>query len=90
MSTAASLLQDGRAALAARARQETRQETRLDLSGVSASDSAGLALIVDWVRTARAKGVALRLHEVPVQLASIADISGLGTLVVQGEGDAPG
>jgi len=86
VSTVAGVLAQGRAALSARA----TQATRLDLGGVSASDSAGLALIVDWMRTARAHGVPLSLQGVPEQLASIAAISGLESLVSGGTGNEPG
>jgi phospholipid transport system transporter-binding protein len=49
----------------------------LDLSGVSRVDSAGLALLVEWVREGRRQGRTLAFTGVPEQLLSIARISGL-------------
>jgi phospholipid transport system transporter-binding protein len=49
----------------------------LDLSAVSKTDSAGLALVVDWVRSARHRRVDLRIVGVSAQLADIARVSGL-------------
>ena len=49
----------------------------LDFSAVSKTDSAGLALVVDWVRSARHRGVDLRIVGVSAQLADIARVSGL-------------
>jgi phospholipid transport system transporter-binding protein len=48
-----------------------------DLSGIERSDSAGLALLVSWARTARSRGKALRLRAVPQQLLSLIRVSGL-------------
>lgn len=56
----------------------------LDLSRVTRTDSAGLALVVDWLRTARARGLELELRAVPAQLAEIAGISGLSDLIPGG------
>lgn len=53
----------------------------LDLTGVSKSDSAGLALVVDWLRAARGAQVALELRGVPAQMTDIARLSGLGELM---------
>ena len=49
----------------------------LDLSGVTRSDSAGLALLIEWLRLARRRNVRLRLVELPVQMREIARISDL-------------
>jgi phospholipid transport system transporter-binding protein len=57
----------------------------LDLSRVTRTDSAGLALVVDWLRTARARGLQLELRAVPPQLAELAGISGLSDLISGGD-----
>lgn len=48
-----------------------------DLSGIERSDSAGLALLVSWVRAARSRGKSLRLRAMPEQLLSMVRVSGL-------------
>ena len=52
-------------------------EVRIDLAGVTRSDSAGLALLVEWLRLAQKQGVTLQFHNLPVQLREIARISDL-------------
>jgi len=54
----------------------------VDLSGVTHSDSAGLALLVAWQSQARARGVALRYTAVPERLVAIAKISSVDSLLV--------
>ncbi len=49
----------------------------LDLGGVARVDSAGLALLVEWIRQGRAEGWSLALENVPPQLLAIARVSGL-------------
>lgn len=49
----------------------------LDLSAVTKADSAGLALVVDWARTARRRGNQLQIIGVSQHLADIARVSGL-------------
>jgi phospholipid transport system transporter-binding protein len=56
----------------------------IDLAGVTAGDSAGLAVLVEWLSAARAGGVRLGYVAVPEQILAIARISGLeGLLVAQ-------
>lgn len=47
----------------------------LDLSGVSASDSAGLALLIEWVRRAQRRDCRLSFSHVPEQVMAVARIS---------------
>ena len=54
----------------------------LDLSGVTHSDSAGLALLVAWQSRARAAGVTLRYIGLPDRLVAIAKISRVDSLFV--------
>lgn len=47
----------------------------LDLSGVSATDSAGLALLIEWVGWARRQKRELYFNHVPAQALALARIS---------------
>ncbi len=50
-------------------------EPSVDLGGVTYVDSAGLALVLDWVGQARARGQQLHLTRVPGKLMDLARIS---------------
>jgi phospholipid transport system transporter-binding protein len=47
----------------------------LDLSGVTHADSAGLSLLIEWLRQARLQGRQLRYVALPAQLSALAGIS---------------
>lgn len=49
----------------------------LDLAGVRRADSAGLALLVEWLATARRLGRPLRFLHVPLQMLRMAKVGGL-------------
>lgn len=49
----------------------------IDLRGVSRSDSAGLALLVEWMRQAREAGKEIRFLNIPRQMLAIARVSSL-------------
>lgn len=49
----------------------------VDLSAVERADSAGVALLVEWLRLARGKGVMLRFRHVPSQMWAIVEVSDL-------------
>lgn len=52
----------------------------VDLAAVTSADSAALALVLDWLRTANQAGHAIELRNLPAGLASLAalyDIDGL-------------
>jgi phospholipid transport system transporter-binding protein len=53
----------------------------VDLNGVDASDSAGLAVLIEWRAWARRNGRALRFGSVPETLRTIARISELEELL---------
>lgn len=53
----------------------------IGLAGVSRSDSAGLALLIEWVRRARGRGQPIRLLEMPPQMQDIVRVSGLDTVL---------
>jgi len=54
---------------------------RLDLGGVSRSNSAGIALLLGWLRTAGEAGKSLRLENLPESLRSLAHLAGLDAVV---------
>jgi phospholipid transport system transporter-binding protein len=69
LATAASVLMAGERAFA------DATDIEVDLSGVATADSAGLAVLLEWVRWARLRGRRLRLVAMPPVLTAIADIS---------------
>lgn len=56
-------------------------ELQIDLQGVSRSDSAGLALLIEWTRIARGQGRSIRFVNVPPQMLAIARVSSLDTVL---------
>lgn len=49
----------------------------VDLGGVTRADSAGLALLIEWLRWARQRQVAVRFRHMPAQMRTIAAVSDL-------------
>ena len=47
----------------------------IDLAGVSETDSAGLALLIEWMRLAKEAGRSIRFENVPGQISALARIS---------------
>jgi phospholipid transport system transporter-binding protein len=56
----------------------------VDCAGVSASDSAGLAVLIDWLGTAKHAGVRLRYSHLPPGLTALASISEVEELLTRG------
>ncbi len=54
-----------------------RREVRVDLAGVERSDSAALALVLEWQRLAKAVGAVLVIQNIPTMLKNIAHVSEL-------------
>ena len=54
---------------------------RLDLSGVTYCNSAGVALVLDWLRAARAAGKELAIENMPEDMVSIALLGGLDAIL---------
>ncbi len=54
---------------------------RLDLGGVERADSAGLALLIAWMREARKRGIEIHFSNIPEQLHSIARAGNLDHLL---------
>jgi phospholipid transport system transporter-binding protein len=72
---AARLLAEGDAAFGA------SQQVEVDLARVARVDSAGLALLLEWVLAARAAGRVLSYRNVPPAVASLAGISDVSELL---------
>jgi len=53
----------------------------LDLAAVSTVDSAGLALLIDWLAEARRRSRALKYAEAPSTLLSLARLSDVEKLI---------
>lgn len=56
----------------------------IDCQGVTASDSAGLAVLLDWLAAARAQGRSLRFTHLPQGLAALGRISEVNELLERG------
>lgn len=70
--TVPELLQQSRAWLA-----DDHRELAIDLGGVTRADSAGLALMIEWLRLARSRNRRLRFIHIPEQLQNLIRVSGL-------------
>jgi phospholipid transport system transporter-binding protein len=53
----------------------------IDLAGVTASDSAGLALLIEWLSVAQAAGHPLRYENIPSQLRQLGSLSDVDNLI---------
>lgn len=71
----AALLAEGERAFRGQAAVE------VDLGGVTTSDSAGLALLLEWVAAVRSAGGQLHYRALPPQLAAIARLGGVADLL---------
>ena len=60
---------------------EAHEQMQLDLSGVSAADSAGLALLIDWLACARSAGKRLIYLRAPPALMALARLSDVAPLL---------
>lgn len=56
-------------------------EVDVDLSGVTAADGAGLAVLLSWVERARSGGQVLRFAGLPAQLQAIARVCGVESML---------
>jgi phospholipid transport system transporter-binding protein len=79
-------------ATARRAREEglnfiraaAARELEVDCSGITASDSAGLTVLLDWLALAKKEGRSLRFLNLPQGLLAIARISEVDELLQSG------
>jgi len=53
----------------------------VDLSGITDADSAGLAVLIEWVRTARQSGRRIEFSGLPPRLAELARIGGVAEIL---------
>ncbi len=53
----------------------------IDLGEVNRSDSAGVALLVEWLRQARSHGQEFRLFNIPTQMQAIIEVTDLEELL---------
>ena len=65
---------------------EPGKDCTVDLAGITTGDSAGLAVLVEWIAVARARGVTLRYAGVPEQILAVARISDLEQLLLDQSG----
>ena len=73
--TAGQALRDGLALLPSAGR------CTIDLAGITSADSAGLAVLIEWLSVASERGSTLAFETVPAQLRAIARISDLEELL---------
>jgi len=62
----------------------TARACEVDCSGITASDSAGLTVLLDWLALAKRDGRALRFVNLPENLLAIARISDLDEFLQKG------
>ncbi len=56
-------------------------ELTIDLSEVERVDSAGLALLLEWLRGSRRNNCQLRFTNIPEQLNSLMEVTGLDDVI---------
>jgi phospholipid transport system transporter-binding protein len=61
------------------------QPCTIDLSRVTEADSAGLAVLVEWLATARKRQSSIRYEGIPAQILAVARISDLDDLLTDGK-----
>lgn len=54
-----------------------KHEVSIDLSHVNSADSAGLALLVEWIKQSKRYGTKLVFKNIPEQLLTLAQLGGL-------------
>ena len=64
--------------------QAVATKLEIDCRGITASDSAGLAVLLEWLSVARRAGRSLRYAQLPPGLAALARISNLEELLERG------
>jgi phospholipid transport system transporter-binding protein len=61
---------------------------RVDLSGIHRADSAGVALLVEWLRLAHNRQVELQFIHVPAQMTAIIQVAALDDVLPLANGIA--
>jgi phospholipid transport system transporter-binding protein len=62
---------------------EAQESITIDLAGVPRADSAGLALMLEWLRQARHNNRTLTFTHIPARLQDLIDVSGLSALFAE-------
>lgn len=65
--------------------QKSEGAITIDLKNVERADSAGLALLVEWLHLARIKGRELKFVNMPEQLRSLIRVNGLSKALGVGQ-----
>jgi phospholipid transport system transporter-binding protein len=78
--TARRARESGLAALGA----TSSREIQVDCSGITASDSAGMTVLLDWLAFAKRSGRSLQFGSLPQQVWAIARISDVQDLLEKG------
>jgi phospholipid transport system transporter-binding protein len=78
--TARSACEQGVALLA----QAQAERLEIDCRGITSSDSAGLAVLLEWLGVAKRSGRSLRYRQLPPGLAALARISEVEELLERG------
>ena len=76
--TVSPLLEQGEAAI------NSGRAAVIDLSAVSVSDSAGLALLIEWLSVAKLAERTLRYENIPEQIQELARLSEVERLITRG------
>lgn len=71
------LLRESQSLLVDGSRSGSGRSIIMDLQGVSRTDSAGLALLVEWRRSTRHQGASITFLNIPAQMMALAHLSGL-------------
>ena len=64
---------------------EEHSQLEIDLSGITASDSAGLALLLEWVTWANHSVREIRFKDMPEKIIAIARTTEVEALLTRGE-----
>jgi phospholipid transport system transporter-binding protein len=65
-------------------RSADRSRISIDLAGVTRSDSAGLALLIEWLRESERLGKSITFLNMPAQMQSISRLCGLDGVLPSG------
>ena len=55
----------------------------MDLTNVSSGDSAGLAVLIEWLAVAKARNASLRFTGIPAPILAVAQIAEIDELLAQ-------
>ena len=53
----------------------------IDLTGVTSADSAGLALLIEWIRLGKKQDRKIKFHNIPAQMLPLAGLFGVDHLL---------